>query len=1316
MTQASFSLYGAGDGLTGIGGLTSATLNVVAGSTLTVGVGGQGTTDAGGFGGGGAPGVLAEGGGGASWVTDSDGTALLVAGGAGGTAFGDAAQNGPESGGAGGGQAGDAGSNDLSCDDQGCDLDFGGGSGTQSFVFNAGFGEHEGGSTGYGPLMFDGTDVTDAAAGGAGSATAQCNVPSAFFDPIFGGGGGGGGGYFGGGGGAPCAGGGGGSGYVTPSVLSGSTVLGGGSVGPGEVDITYTVQPPTITSSDEAFFELGHAGSFTVNATGNPAPTFSETGTLPAGMTFSGAGVFSGTPTQSGLFYVTITATNGYSPDAVQSFVLVVNAPPTITSANSATFAEGVADAFTVTGTGFPAPTFTETGSLPTGLALSSAGVLSGTPTQLGTFPITLTASNGISPNATQSFTLTVATSTNPVPSDELAWGYGTNGELGNGTTTSTQMTPVPVSLPPGVTATATAAGSETGYAIGSNNVLYAWGSGTDGQLGNGTTTATQTSAVAVSLPAGSTAVASGALTSYALGSNGTVYAWGYGPDGELGNGTTTYAQTTPVAVSLPTGVTATAIGAAGYTGYAMGSNGTLYAWGNGADGELGNGTTTAAQATPVAVSLPAGVTATAIAGGEYTAYALGSNGTVYAWGFGTNGELGNGTTTSTQTTPVAVSLPTGVTATAIAAGALNGYALGSNGTLYAWGNGTGGQLGNGTTTDPQTKPIAVSLPSGVTATAIGASEFTGFAIGTNGTLYAWGTGADGNLGNGTTTFSQTTPVAASLPAGVVPTALGSGPLSETDYAVVRPAVTLSQGSLTATTIAPGAGYAGQLTLTNLPTGGGSLTWTTTISSSEVTVSSSGAVTVPTSVTTPGTVAVSGTVRDAVGDTGNWSFTLTVNGTPPTITSANSATFTQGQAGTFTLTATGDPAPTFSGTGSLPIGVTLTSAGVLSGTPTQSGTFPITITATNGESPDATQSFTLTVDGPPTITSGSSATFTQSQAGSFTVTATGTPSSAFTETGALPTGVTLSSAGVLSGTPTQAGFFPITITATNGVPPNATQTFTLTVDGPPTITSANSATFTQGQAGGFTVTATGTPSSTFNETGSLPNGVTLSSAGVLVGTATQSGSFPITITATNGVSPDATQSFTLTVDEAPSITSANSTTFAEGMTGSFTVTATGYPAPTFSETGTLPSGITLSSAGVLSGTTTQSGTFHFTIDAGNGVAPDATQSFTLTVTQLFQIWTSTLPNATPGQSYGPVPLQAIGQASGATLKWKKAGTLPKGLKVKGGFLEGTSSLKLVHGANLSVPIQVTEKWVAVSGRIKTKHSVTVTKTLMIHIN
>ena len=151
------------------------------------------------------------------------------------------------------------------------------------------------------------------------------------------------------------------------------------------------------------------------------------------------------------------------------------------------------------------------------------------------------------------------------------------------------------------------------------------------------------------------------------------------------------------------------------------------------------------------------------------------------------------------------------------------------------------------------------------------------------------------------------------------------------------------------------------------------------------------------------------------------------------------------------------------------------------------------------------------------------------------------------------------------------------------------------------------------------MTASGNPAPTFSETGTLPTGVTLNSTtGVLSGTpaAGTGGSYPITITATNGVGPDATQNFTLTVDQAPAITSGNSTTFTVGAAGTFTVTATGYPAPTFSETGTLPTGVTLNSTtGVLSGTPAAGtgGRYPITITATNGVAPDATQSFTLTV-------------------------------------------------------------------------------------------------------
>jgi hypothetical protein len=169
----------------------------------------------------------------------------------------------------------------------------------------------------------------------------------------------------------------------------------------------------------------------------------------------------------------------------------------------------------------------------------------------------------------------------------------------------------------------------------------------------------------------------------------------------------------------------------------------------------------------------------------------------------------------------------------------------------------------------------------------------------------------------------------------------------------------------------------------------------------------------------------------------------------------------------------------------------------------------------------------------------------------------------------------------------------------------------------PAITSPNTTTFTTGSAGTFTVSAVGFPPPTFSKTGALPSGVTLSSAGVLSGTpaAGTGGTYPITITAANGVGSSATQSFTLTVTQAPVITSPNTMTFTTGSPGTFTVSATGFPAPTFSKTGALPSGVTLSSAGVLSGTpaTGSAGTYPLMITAANGVGSGATQSFTLTV-------------------------------------------------------------------------------------------------------
>jgi alpha-tubulin suppressor-like RCC1 family protein len=279
----------------------------------------------------------------------------------------------------------------------------------------------------------------------------------------------------------------------------------------------------------------------------------------------------------------------------------------------------------------------------------------------------------------------------------------------------------------------------------GAPDGVAAWGENFFGQLGNGSTARHSEVPVPVSGLSGVTAIAAGGGHSLALLSNGTVMAWGDNSEGQLGNGTTTNSDV-PVPVSGLSGVTAIA---AGYgQSLALLSNGTVMAWGDNSEGQLGNGTTTNSDL-PVAVSGLTGVTA--IAGGEQS-LALLSNGTVQAWGPNTYGDLGNGTTTNSDV-PVPVSGLSGVTA--IAAGGSYGLALLRTGTVEAWGYNGSGQLGNGSRSGPeQCRGIACSLTpapvsglSGVTAVAGG--DETSLALLSNGTVMAWGQGGYGELGDG---------------------------------------------------------------------------------------------------------------------------------------------------------------------------------------------------------------------------------------------------------------------------------------------------------------------------------------------------------------------------------------------------------------------------------------------------------------------------------------------------------------------------------------------------------------------------------------
>ena len=192
------------------------------------------------------------------------------------------------------------------------------------------------------------------------------------------------------------------------------------------------------------------------------------------------------------------------------------------------------------------------------------------------------------------------------------------------------------------------------------------------------------------------------------------------------------------------------------------------------------------------------------------------------------------------------------------------------------------------------------------------------------------------------------------------------------------------------------------------------------------------------------------------------------------------------------------------------------------------------------------------------------------------------------------------------------------------------------------FTSGTNTTFTAGASGSFTVTDSGFPARTLSESGTdtLPSGVTFNSAtGVLSGTpvAGSGGTYTLHFTAHNGVGSDATQTFTLTVDQAASFTSAAATTFTVGTSGTFNVTAAGFPAPVLSEseTDTLPSGVTFNAAtGVLSGTPAagSAGTYTLNFTAHNGIGSDATQTFTLTVDRSAAFTSSNSTTFTAGAS------------------------------------------------------------------------------------
>jgi alpha-tubulin suppressor-like RCC1 family protein len=388
-----------------------------------------------------------------------------------------------------------------------------------------------------------------------------------------------------------------------------------------------------------------------------------------------------------------------------------------------------------------------------------------------------------------------------------LAWGYNFYGQLGDSSTSDSN---VPIAVPLSSRVSSVAVGAAHSLAVTSAGSVLAWGNNDHGQLGIGTATGPDmcsstpcsTAPVTVMLPTGTRAkrAIAGWDHSFAITTSGSLLAWGNNEEGELGDGTNTGPETcgsaacstTPVTVKLPKHTKVVAAAGGFVHSLALTSTGSVLAWGFNGYGELGNGKTTESDV-PVSVKLPRGTKAIAVAAGDQFSFALTSSGSVLAWGYGEQGELGNGHA-GISSLPTKVKLPKGAKAVAIAAGSHQGFALTSKGTLLAWGLNASGQLGDGTISGPQKchhiacsrTPVKVKLPKHTTVSAISAGFANGFALTSTGSVLAWGVNFFGELGNGSGPAGSDVPVLVTLPSGDKVTSLAPGSQAEHTLALAR--------------------------------------------------------------------------------------------------------------------------------------------------------------------------------------------------------------------------------------------------------------------------------------------------------------------------------------------------------------------------------------------------------------------------------------------------------------------------------------------------------------------------------------------------
>ncbi len=423
--------------------------------------------------------------------------------------------------------------------------------------------------------------------------------------------------------------------------------------------------------------------------------------------------------------------------------------------------------------------------------------------------------------------------------------------------------------------------------------------------------------------------------------------------------------------------------------------------------------------------------------------------------------------------------------------------------------------------------------------------------------------------------------------------------------------------------------------------------------------------------TTPGDHTFTVRVTGADGFSSTRQFTFTTRPRVSVTTTSLPGGLVNTAYGPATLAAAGGLTPyTWAVTaGSLPAGLNLSNTGGIAGTPATAGTSEFTATVTDGAGQTASATLLITINAAFSITTPSVPIGQEGIAyGPFALASVGgtAPVGWGVTGGALPAGIVLSGTGVLNGTPTASGTFGFTVTATDAAARTAQATFSLVIRPRVTVTTTS---LPNGVVGATyppaSMNATGgLPSYTWSIAGgSLPAGLSMAATGGITGIPTTAGSSSFTARVTDGAGQTADANLTITILAGFSITSLPVPPGQEGVAyGAVTLASAGGAAPVGWQVtaGGLPAGLALSTAGVLSGTPSASGTFAFSVTATDATGRTAQASFSLLIRPRVTVTTTSLPAGQIDVAYGPIQLQTAGGTP--RYSWTvTSGALPAGL-------------------------------------------------------